>query len=975
MFTPPLQRLAWKETRTVAVLWIMLLVATLILQTLIPAIYEFSQIRYTQQLFVLAYVLAACFGITAAAVLFAGEHEEGTLPFLRQLPIPPRDLLIAKFGVVLMGTLLFLLITLAFAAITDRLHLLSQRYNSDEEMALQFRDSLFGFLAWGIFFSLTSTHVLRVLVSAVAAEGLSVFLIWNVIFDRNFSVAGNIAYFSLVGAIAAVDAWLAWHWVHGRQVATIAEQIDRESVGTVRQSRWQRVLIRITSNGSPFTRQLGVLAWLEVRRAASFVLRWWAVGLLILIGITMPPTNGAGEFFIACGFYPFLFFTPLACGLFVAQNEQRTQSMTFLGDRGVPPAAVWWVRQVLWFSLSVLTTLLFLATAYGTGALRHALPRTLGTVDALGMFLRLISGTISNHCFLFVIGQLSAFWFRQTIVAWVVALLLGIGSLLWHVVMWHASVPLLVGVWPVGITWLLATLWSMNSWLGGETRRRIVLRRAAWFFTPLLLTPIFVIAVRLWQVPYVEIGYTAAEAERELQRVDRSLSAELTRLTDRANGLLDRDRRGQSLSDDDRSRMVRDIRAILPRLQQGSAFSYPPTDVASTSDVSQIRRRTGHVSLQDRSGIAVWMFLTKEFERLMTERKLDEALDLCFTMRELTQGFAVQQLEPDAWNDCIEQQEAVWNFLARWANDPDQTAERLEKARAWWVNRQRWFALDPEPMLHRWYGALSMSLRFDGPLMDIDPRTTQITRWTARSLLALTGESRRLDRLFRIAVFGSQRVTSGELHEYPFVQDHSTVFYRHSIHHPWSDSTFAWPPFDHTFRELVVAHSMSQEERTAQQAALLTILLQLHRHKTGTFPEHLTQLGGVAADISLLKPLFDPRAPNQFPFFEYAPQGYPVPIVLDLGVILPAGQPVLSYLGNITAKERLKWYIDPPTGKQWLSLSRNSPQEIEYYRRRLLELDLEAAEKNSDQVSFFSVNVSGRHSIAWEANRMGWNSR
>src|SRR5690606_20307991 len=218
-------------------------------------------------------------------------------------------------------------------------------------------------------------------------------------------------------------------------------------------------------------------------------------------------------------------------------------------------------------------------------------------------------------------------------------------------------------------------------------------------------------------------------------------------------------------------------------------FSYPPIGIATASEAFQIRRRTGQVSLQDRSSIAVWMFLIKEFDRLMTERRLDEALDLCFTMLELNQGLAVQQLAPDGWNYCIEQQEAVWNCLARWANDSDQTVERLEKARAWWGNRQQWFELDPEPMLRRWYGALSMSLRLDGPLVEEIAPASQITHWTVRSLLTLTGENRRLDRLFRIAVSGSQGVARGELQQLPFVQDRPTLFFSHSIKHPWHEST------------------------------------------------------------------------------------------------------------------------------------------------------------------------------------------
>jgi hypothetical protein len=99
MFAPALKRLVWKDARTLAGVWIALVVAVVLIQATM-----LWQRDLAASSDFLAYLMAAvapmafCFAVAAAGILFAGEAEEGTDNWLRGLPVSPWLLSGAKLG-------------------------------------------------------------------------------------------------------------------------------------------------------------------------------------------------------------------------------------------------------------------------------------------------------------------------------------------------------------------------------------------------------------------------------------------------------------------------------------------------------------------------------------------------------------------------------------------------------------------------------------------------------------------------------------------------------------------------------------------------------------------------------------------------------------------------------------------------------------------------------------------------------------
>src|SRR5262249_1110371 len=114
-------------------------------------------------------VLTACFVVASLSLLFAGETEDGTRDWLRQLPIRPGVLISAKLTFALLATLLFLAASsiTAYLAIRLRGRAIAEIYSSD---VLTWSQSIVGLFAWGLFCSQRCRKVLHAVLAAVFAE-------------------------------------------------------------------------------------------------------------------------------------------------------------------------------------------------------------------------------------------------------------------------------------------------------------------------------------------------------------------------------------------------------------------------------------------------------------------------------------------------------------------------------------------------------------------------------------------------------------------------------------------------------------------------------------------------------------------------------------------------------------------------------------------------------------------------------------
>ena len=104
MHTAVIQRLLWKETRTLWPVWGALLLATAALQAACVA-YTWQnphekwfdgEVASWGNLVLLGMPLTFCVAAAAVAILFAGETEERTDDWLRLLPVSPKILASSK---------------------------------------------------------------------------------------------------------------------------------------------------------------------------------------------------------------------------------------------------------------------------------------------------------------------------------------------------------------------------------------------------------------------------------------------------------------------------------------------------------------------------------------------------------------------------------------------------------------------------------------------------------------------------------------------------------------------------------------------------------------------------------------------------------------------------------------------------------------------------------------------------------------
>src|SRR5262245_19917948 len=118
MFSLAFRRIVWKEFRAQFGLWVALFLGAIILQVGAILINHATPALHVATVVI---VLTACFVVASLSMLFAGETEDGTRDWLRQLPIRPGVLVGAKLAFALLATLLFLAASSATAFLAIRL--------------------------------------------------------------------------------------------------------------------------------------------------------------------------------------------------------------------------------------------------------------------------------------------------------------------------------------------------------------------------------------------------------------------------------------------------------------------------------------------------------------------------------------------------------------------------------------------------------------------------------------------------------------------------------------------------------------------------------------------------------------------------------------------------------------------------------------------------------------------------------------
>ena len=497
------RRIVWKEFRAQCSLWVALVFGALLLQAMIVT----SSHGSSSVLFAVAttgFVLTACFAVASLALLFAGETEEGTRDWLRQLPIQPVVLVGAKLTFSVVAIALFFAATWCTGLLaTGLLGKSAADLFKIDVSGIRF-PSILGVAAWGLLFSLRRRRVMVVLFCAVVAEVVMVSAIRILtdaapasFFDGPLAAdrAEFATYFAVVAVVLVFDVLLALRWARaGGSVATVQAATRKRrklslSRGGRREGVWLRVVAWAARRGSPAARETAVLVWRELRGLAQFAAIWLPIGLLVAHVLTVIASSEP-----SLRMQPFqllyLVATPAVCGLLTCLGDQRQQMFRFLGERGASPVRVWWIKQSVWLVAAFVLTLACVrwdvriadtaarARSVDASLLQQAVAEVhipgSGVLagrrveaDSADWALRWwFAGSLLVS--LFAAGQCASQWIRRPILAFgamVVAVPLLVG---WHFLLVEMDVALWLGSWPLTLALLAATLCSAGAWLRGR---------------------------------------------------------------------------------------------------------------------------------------------------------------------------------------------------------------------------------------------------------------------------------------------------------------------------------------------------------------------------------------------------------------------------------------------------------------------------------------------------------------------------
>ena len=901
MISPPLDRLIWKESRTLAGLWLVLLAMFGLLLCLAPLVDAWMHSDLSSQPAATALVLTACLAVAGAAVLFAGEREEGTLDLLRTLPIRPRDLLTAKFGVLLTAGVTFLL---ASAVLTGGFDLIFSRlFRYDVHFDLvrwqPASHSVFGFLAWGTFFALRRANVMPVVGWTVCAELLTVALIGNVLADGRPEWRLPL-YWSVVTLVLLADARLAWQWATGSTAAQESGFFGETRFLTrpITATRdllarfWLNALIYVASSGSPLVRWLGVVVWRELRSAVPLVGCW----LLLLI----PAFAYAIAFKDAesrLGLFAWLTATPVVCGLMLAAGERRGTSTSYLADQGVSPAGLWWTRQCFWLALT-----LFLVGTGGTlialvishDAIAWEIRRLItgrqqffgrdALWDLLWQVVRALSWAASLLVSLFAWGQMCGLWFRSVLVSTLVAFLLALMVVGWHSAVVALDTPTLLTTWPLGILWLAACCRQMPAWLNGDRTRRVLLQRAVWMLAPPLVVFTMVCLTRRLQVPEVLVETTFLASEAGHQARNRAAAEEFLTLP-------------IGTFDDV-------IETVVAREQAQNLHGQSDTSQRYRNflDAREAVRQSGRLTTSSaNSALSLFAYDHDIAPGLRRQGRLDEELILHRNALRVTRLKHSVALNPGHHTKAsLGIRQWVCERLADWANDERQTPEQLERAIPL-LEEEFAHAIDVQSLAINWRRELLHSLEtgqqpFEPPNPTYDARGGT----AAQNLLAILGEPGRQRRLVNYIAAAVPTIVHGDA---IYDRDHVMVFdSQDRVHRPiarridttdiprWERSSFGLvaPWLNRVDEDFSRLNYEIRETRTAEAACLLIVALQAHRLRHGEFPRDIVEL--LDGPLTRL-----PRNPQQRDsLFEFRREGYSHPMVVSEHEVVPAGQPLLK---------------------------------------------------------------------------------
>jgi hypothetical protein len=441
----------------------------------------------------------------------------------------------------------------------------------------------------------------------------------------------------VVGLLAVADLWLGYRWFReprrlGRRFAHEAWAEGGESVAFV---PW------------PWT-VFGRLLWHHLRQSALLLGTFIALVAPVAIAEMLVPYDAAavnrfmnGQH----GFEPiFIFFggavylAPPLMGACVFLADQSRSRFRFLAERGIEPRPVWLSRQLVWFVPLVV------------GAIALLSPVAPGTVQ-FGIFF---GYTVLGYA----CGQFFSMFCRSGILAAGLGIALTIALSMWAGLMVQIEMNWWWSVAPVGVALLVSTWLRAGDWLIERTGVRPVLRACSPLIGVCAAILVAVPTVRVYEIPYVDPGFSPAEFARPRTAEEEATLAIYRRAIEAAGGLhLPADRAGDEALASKKPALVLALEAS--RRPACDFFVLAPSGVSPKA-------------VQEVHDLA--MLLIRSASRLEARGQLDAAFERYLGSLRIA-GQLRHRTTRVQLGDEIEM--GVYSNLPGWAARPRQTSTRV----------------------------------------------------------------------------------------------------------------------------------------------------------------------------------------------------------------------------------------------------------------------------------------------------------
>lgn len=762
MNTKPLYRLAWKEVRALRSFWLALLVMAVGLQGFLS--WSVGNVWAPSQTnFLVPIWIPVMFSLAGAAVAFAGEREEGTDQFLGRLAVPPLTLWSVKIATNLFGTILLAAVLFPLAWATGCLSLGGRWYvlregwrDGGPVMSMCFMALIWqiNFLAWGVFLSLLCRRVLTCVVLTTIASVLTPLAMSPILDSLPLKQAHSEAFdwtvrlvmipgLLLFASSQLVRTWDENRWprlvellIDGWRRLTATRERSEGAARTMEQRRggW-RIFIHPLGLCLPDewlpawrreARRLLWLEWRQARRVLLFVLAAFGVyavcqGLFVAWGSVLL----VKEFPFVMALISFVF------GAWSFQGQQSGERYRDFAGHGASPATMWFIKQGVWFAVTLLTVALLMPMTGWLSGGRHAVdwldePQALWRSLGYGLSSGELSYWSSDRQLLseslgsplanavlavglcFAVGQLVSLLMARAVTVATVGFVLAALAFAWQQLTALAAIPSWLAVLPLIVGLLLASAVRMTDWL--EQRNAVLgwLRVIAACVVPSLVTLVGVPIYRVVEIPAVNYATFSSDDINALRvkTTDVSPAAKQTaqRWIQLAESIEDVPvfQRSDSSFRDASQRVVEEgsitIRFMseisfdvvswnnlrdqtwlaqnLVRVNEAARIAEQP-DCAFDRDLFQGFHEPSNFQARNLTQLAV--LLKMAAESAIAEGKLDEGLQHGLVLLRLSEH--IQQHAP-WWSvhngELLES--ATWSLLIRWARHPAQTGDSLRSA-------------------------------------------------------------------------------------------------------------------------------------------------------------------------------------------------------------------------------------------------------------------------------------------------------